>query len=261
MPRDLCGRLIDWWFRPGRPAPGEACGSADSWPVVSLAAVLVTLLIADGAMMLVHLLVLLARYPGWITGGEYFQIDVDRGMPEAAQYFKFLAAAGALVVAAWRWRGAAYLAWALLVTSLFIDDAFKGHEQLGNQVARALSGDDPRASVAGGARLQDWGELLAVVILYLIPLVAAAVFSLRGSRASRQWALRLAVCVAIMAAAGVGVDAIHALAEPGLGYWAGRLLGLVEDGGEMVAASLLAVTAVASAASCPPDDRAGEDRL
>jgi hypothetical protein len=173
------------------------------------------------AFVLVHLVHTLSPF----LSDHLFSIEQDRGYGEAFQYTKAYWIAIMLAVLGWRRREAIYGAWTLLYIYLLCDDAFQIHEQVGSAVARHLG-----YAPALGLRAKDLGELTVYGAVGLAFLVLIVTMYLRSPRDARNASIDLAVLSGAIAFFGVPVDMLHSVVRRGV-------LGLVEDGGEMVAMS------------------------
>lgn len=165
---------------------------------------------------------------------EGFSLETDRGFAEVFQYVKFLWAgllAGALAV---RTRHLPYLAWALLFGYFLVDDSMRVHERGGEWLAQRFV-LAPRFGLAP----MDVGQL---GVFAAVAVIAGGIVALawRYGRAEfRRETRTLLVLLVILAACGIGLDAVHALVDPGPASPAVALLGTLEDGGEMIAVSLI----------------------
>ena len=147
-----------------------------------------------------------------------FRIEVDGSLGELANYVKYIVA-GVLV---WR-MGAGRRVLAAVFAVLLLDDAGKLHERMGDVIGAALGIGE------------DWGEVVGFGMLGVPVLAALALAWMWSGAPGRAWIGGLVVLLAGLTACGLGAD----LAASLLG---GALLPLIllEDGGEMVFASLLA---------------------
>lgn len=162
-----------------------------------------------------------------------FTVDRDHGFAELYQYLKFSLIAGLLGLLFVRRHAWTYAVWALIFAFALFDDALSLHENGGGFLVRSL--DIPSAL---GLRGQDFGELIvwgAVGVAALGALWASykrAAPELRG--VSRQLGCRFA----LLSFFGLVVDQVHSLT---LGSSAAlqQVFVILEDGGEMVVASLI----------------------
>jgi len=186
---------------------------------------LLLLLSADMAFVLMHLVHTLSP----LLSDHLFSIERDRGYGEAFQYTKAYWIAIMLAVLGWRTREAIYGAWTLLYIYLLCDDALQIHEQVGRAVVRRL-GYAPTL----GLRAQDLGELTVYAVVGLVFLVLIVSVYLRSARDARSASIDLAVLSGAIGFFAVPVDMLHSISG---GSRFGGVLGLVEDGGELVAMS------------------------
>ena len=162
-----------------------------------------------------------------------FSISRERSFGEIFQYFKALLLAILLLTTSPRSLGSVF--WGLFFGLVFVDDAFALHERTGVRLAQAM----PLPSL-GSARPEQVGEAVVLSAGGLFVLVALAVVAKRGGPRSRDVTRTLLPGLALLACFGIGVDLLHSMVgEPGLRY----AVGLLEDGGEMVAATFLVASA------------------
>ena len=194
-------------------------------------AVLLPLLGIDLALIAAH--VATSAVPG-----DPWSVESDRGIAESFQYLKWMLLGLAFAAAAWNQRAVGYLAWSLLFACLLVDDRYQLHERAGGYFAARVELPWLRY-----LRPQDVGELLgtaAVATSLLVPIAAAWRW---GNAALRRTTYDMLVLLALLAVFGVVIDALHSavLHLPTLS----ALLGTLEDGGEMMVASLMVAYAVA----------------
>lgn len=201
-------------------------------PVVGLLALL---LIVDGVLILL--------YWSLATFGEpsnaAFDIEVDRSYGEFFQYVQTIWAGSLAALLAVRKRVAVLGAWALVCAFFLVDDWFQLHERAG-----FWFGDRFPAFGDVGHHL---GELVWVGGVGLL-LILGVWFTNR--RASAEWRSVTAVLVVLfglLSLTGIVVDFVHEviLDFPGLGV----PLTTLEDGGEIVAMSLVVTFLFAVATS------------
>jgi hypothetical protein len=197
-------------------------GNHRLWVIVLL------LLATDLAFVALHLLNALT--PLW--NNPMLNIEKDHGYAETFQYLKYFWACLLCVVLAVKCKAWQFLAWAFLFAYLLADDSLAIHEQVGGAVALHLNFIPP-----WGLRTQDVGELISALgtaMLLCLPLALAYV---RGSPVFKLVSIHLAQLVVVLACFGVLVDMLHMTVQSG---WRLKfVLALVEDGGEMIAASAL----------------------
>lgn len=182
----------------------------------------------DAIMMAIHTFL---RYGVYIAG-PMWDVTVDGGYPEFLQYLKFAWVAVLLIAATLIRRAPTLLLWIPLFAYLALDDVLEIHENVGGNLAIAL-GLEP----AAGLRAQDLGELLIGVFVALFGLTLFAVGSILSRPAVRRIFIDVLLLIATMAFFAIGVDIIHSMVR-GMGVLEAGV-GLLEDGGEMVALSLI----------------------
>lgn len=189
--------------------------------------VLAMFLALDAVLVAVHVF----GYYGLNVAGEQWSVSFDGGYPEFFQYVKFGWAVLLLVTAAWLRRAWSLLVWVPLFAFLALDDMLRIHERYGSQ----MPGTGALADLTGLGE-QELGELLFMVAVGLTALALMGLGWVLGTADVRATLLDVALLVGLLAFFGVGVDLLHAGVGGG---WATVVAGLVEDGGEMVALSLI----------------------
>jgi hypothetical protein len=193
--------------------------------------VLLLLLAIDGIMIVLAVM----QNLGVFTDPR-FLLWWERGFPEMLQYAKYAAGAIIMFRGAARGYGKTAVVWGMLFMLLLCEDSLMIHERIGARIGTYLHLPSIRSMAPA-----QLGEIVVAAgeggTLFI-----ALVLTLRtASQASRRLTLALLVGVFALAGFGVIVDAINSMASRGT--WIRRVLGFVEDGGEMVAASLLVWTA------------------
>jgi hypothetical protein len=201
---------------------------------------LVLLLAIDLALVASHLF--------FVSPHEAFKhvwsVEADGGYAEKFQHLKWLAAVIFLLVLTLTRREAIYLAWAAIFLYFLVDDATSLHETLGGRLAVDLSLERVQQIYlvwfpALYLRPRDFGELaLALAVAAAIAVSLFLCWPRREAARDRIVATRLLAWLALFAFFAVVVDMVHIMAMPVSGP-AIYILGLVEDGGEMICASLL----------------------
>ena len=160
------------------------------------------------------------------------ELGRDGGYPELYQYLKFLWIIILLIFVSLRNASLLYVAWAAVFAYFLLDDSFQIHERVGRYIAANLS-----LVPTLGLRLQDYGELAvsaAAGIILFLPLVWAY---RKGSRMFRKISQDFALLISILIFFGVVVDMAHIAIR--LGRTVDFVLGVIEDGGEMLSVSLI----------------------
>ena len=162
-----------------------------------------------------------------------FNIERDKGYAEFYQYFKFILIIFLLLYISLRNKTIHYIAWVLVFTYFFFDDSFRIHEKFGRKIAKKLSFVPPF-----GLRLQDIGEL-TISLVAGMALVTFVVWAYKsGSQAFRKTSADITLLILILVFFGVGVDMLDIILVnlyPQFSF----ILGLIEDGGEMLSLSVL----------------------
>jgi hypothetical protein len=187
---------------------------------------LLLLLAADLMFVLIH--AVHATTP--LIVSSMYALTHDRGYAEAFQYIKLYWIILALAVLLWRTRAPVYAAWVVVFGYLLLDDALQIHEVVGNAVATYLG---YRARL--GLRTADFGELTVTAVAGLLLLGLLAIGYLRSGPNARSASRDLLVLIAALAFFGVFVDVLHQLAFT---TRLDGLLGIAEDGGEMIVVSV-----------------------
>jgi hypothetical protein len=193
------------------------------------AAVLALMLCADAVLLLLHLV----NGQLGLPVVRMLSITVDGGYAELFQYLKFFWVC--LLLAALCTRTALSRTWplVLLFAYVLLDDSLQIHERLGTWLAAGWSFELP-----GALRAKDLGELMvsAAVGLTLLPLLVWAYWG--SGRSGRCHLLDVMSLFVMLAGFGIGVDLLHMalLRDDG---WGNLVFAMLEDGGEMVAASML----------------------
>jgi len=161
-------------------------------------------------------------------------ISLDNGYPEMYQYIKFLWITVLLIYISIKNKSFHYVSWALVFTYFLLDDSLKIHEYVGGLIAGHLNFIPPF-----GLRLQDWGELIVSgsVFILLLPILIWAYRN--GPPMFKKVSQDITLLILVLVFFGIFVD-MAAIALPNKTGWDVRiLLELIEDGGEMLATSLI----------------------
>lgn len=187
---------------------------------------LLLLVAADLAFAAIHLIHTLTA----ALADPRYSLAHDLGYPEIFQYVKMFWIVLLLAAMWWRSRQPVYGAWTVLYAYLLLDDALQFHELGGAALAEMLG-----YTSGFGLRDVDFGEL--TVSAGVGALIFTTIFFgyLRSTPDACSASQDLFLLLATLVGFGVGVDVLHAAAGAGA---LGILLGLVEDGGEMLAISV-----------------------
>lgn len=190
--------------------------------------VLLALLLAtDVAFILLHIL---NSVLSWAN--PLLSLMTDGGYPEMFQYIKEFWIAIALFTLCWRTRQGIYAPWGLLFIYLLCDDALRFHERGGWFLVSEWNYFRP----ALGLRAVDFGELAVSATAGLVFLVLIAFFYVRSSQSGKNMSKDLTLLLGLLVFFGIFTDMVHSL------FKSLPVKGMItiEDGGEMIAMSLIA---------------------
>lgn len=190
---------------------------------------LLLLLVGDLSFILLHLLSSLLLNSTY----HLLSIEKDGGYSEIYQYLKFCWIIALLLLIAWKNRAWHYVTWVFVFLYFLADDSLQIHEHIGELVAANFNFIPPF-----GLRLRDLGELLVsatAATLLSIPLILAY---RGGSQVFRKVSQDIALLILLLGFFGVVVDMVHVAIN--MGGKVRSILGVIEDGGEMLSVSLLA---------------------
>lgn len=194
----------------------------------------VLLLVGDAAFVALHIL-----NHFFLPAGKssFFYLGHDRGVAEFYQYIKYIWVVLLLTLLAYRSRQYSFLFWCPVFIYLLIDDAVGVHESVGAAIAHRLEMEP-----LFGLRLQDYGELLVSAGAGFIVLTPVVLAMIKGTPQFRKASLDFICLIGLLAFFGVFVDMLHiALPVERVGKF---VLGIIEDGGEMISGSLLVAYAL-----------------
>lgn len=183
---------------------------------------LLALLAIDGAFVVLHAAHVRYDRP---TGGMWL-LSRDGGFSEWWQYSKEATIVGLLFLTYRRYRSMIYLAWAAVFGYFLVDDSMKVHEGLGDLVAEGLG-----LGEAFGVEARDVGQILVSGSVGLFLVAGIVATTMVDRTPARRLTAGLSPVLLAIGFFGVVADVIDVI----------DVLGLVEDGGEMVAMTLAAV--------------------
>ncbi|MGR9087275.1 MAG: hypothetical protein ACU841_09395 [Gammaproteobacteria bacterium] len=184
---------------------------------------------ADFAFMVLHVVNHAMPEP---HRNPLLRLDKDGAYPELYQYVKYFWIIALLVHRSIDKRSVHYMAWVLIFIYLLSDDSLRIHEQFGRSLSKTFEFTPPF-----GLKPNDVGELVVsgAMALILFPSLVWAYWS--GSGNFRETSRDILLLLAVLVFFGVVVDTAHMVIK--LGWAVGFILGIVEDGGEMVTVSLI----------------------
>jgi hypothetical protein len=184
-------------------------------------------LATDAGFIFVHII----HWQTSLANSHLFSIEEDRGYAEIFQYIKEYWTVLLLGLTAIQKRSLLYLNWASLFIYLLLDDALDIHEKVGSSISTTFAFYD-----LFGVRAIDWGELIvsASVGMFFLGWIAASYrFGDSKFRRASQGLILLMLTLVLF---GVVIDLVHGV----LNFTKiSSLIGLVEDGGEMLVMSAI----------------------
>lgn len=185
---------------------------------------LVLLLMADLAFICIHCLFILG-----ILSGPSFSISADFGFAEIYQYIKEFWIIVLLLFVFIKEKHLTYLLWSLLFLYLLIDDSFRIHEEYGLYLSNYFE-----FKPIFNLRARDFGEIIVSLFSGFILLTSIGVSLLFSDNLAKRISKTLLFLLIILAFFGIFVDIIHVVI-PNFK----SILGLIEDGGEMIVISII----------------------
>lgn len=161
-------------------------------------------------------------------------IQEDGGYPEMFQYLKWFWIIVLLAYMAKLKRSFGYGVWALIFTYFLCDDALRTREVIASQIAQFLSIIPPF-----GLRLQDLGELAVAGVVCVLMLILIALACWYESKAFRKFTCDMLLLIVLLAFFGVVADLGYIIMFHVFNWKVMLILGVLEEGGEMLAASLI----------------------
>lgn len=190
--------------------------------------ILKVLLIIDVLFIIGHCIIaLFGNYQPRI-----FLVDTEHGYPEIFQYIKYLVLiliAGYFIFIKKRYS---YFTWFILFTILLLDDSLRFHERAGEFIANYM-GYTP----AFGLRDVDFGEITYAFLVSNVIFICSIIALRKNSKKTKKTFLDISLLFGFFLFFGIGVDMIHSMVENV--YILSAVVALIEDGGEMIALSVL----------------------
>ena len=201
----------------------------------SASLLLLLLFSADFMFIVIHCIQELTPLLNNVINKELFSIGRDRGYAEIFQYIKWFWIIVLFTYLTISRHSFSYVAWGVTFLYLLCDDSLGIHEKIGRFISGNLGFEPPF-----GLYPRDIGELAvsALAGITLTPLLIWAY--LRGSQAFKKMSQDMLLLILVLVFFGVAVDTVHSIARGvGLGWKVEFILGLIEDGGEMLITSLM----------------------
>lgn len=228
--------------RRNRHGPASAGFAMDRpFPIISLSftALLMLLLTVDIGFILVDAVAFIAKWAGMISAvPDELKITRDGALPEMLGYVKWAIIIVALVWLSIRERWSVPFRWALVFVMVLVDDSLQEHETIGAMLAGRLT-----LPASLQAQSQDIAEVMVFCAMGVISVLITATLFTRNGAVARALSLRFVLIIAFLAFFGVALDFLHQtikLFSEGTiaADFLPQLFGLLEDGGEMVMASV-----------------------
>lgn len=206
--------------------PTTGCKRKINKPWASL--LLIMLLSADLAFITYHWVNILT--PGFKD--SLYTINTDRSYPEMYQYIKWFLIISLLAYISVKRQSFHYNVWGLLFIYFLFDDALQIHEIVGEYIAGNLNLTPPF-----GLRRQDIGELAVTFTagVVILPLITLVYF--HGSKIFKTMSRKMLLLLLALVFFGVVVDMADISIRSGVTVK--NVLIVIEDGGEMLTASLI----------------------
>ena len=167
-----------------------------------------------------------------IFSSTLYSLGKDGGYPEIYQYVKEFWIVLLMLSVYLKTKEIGHILWVMVFAYLLFDDAIRIHERVGSIIAKNLD-----FTPIFGLRPQDFGELAVTVIALVLLLTPIGFFYLRASSMFKKITRDLLLLLLIIGFFGVFVDMVGIVVSWPQGRF---LLGIIEDGGEMIAISMLA---------------------
>ncbi len=164
---------------------------------------------------------------------DLFNVAKDGSYPEAFQYLKFFWCGIICLFHAVRVRHFGFALVGLLLFYLMLDDMRQIHESAGRYITENVT-----LAPVLGVRIQNYGEVVYAALIG-VPILATFALLIAFSHGKlRAQFMAIAALIVLLAFFGVVVDRLHVIVAD-LGQNIRVTFGILEDGGEMIAASLL----------------------
>jgi hypothetical protein len=159
-------------------------------------------------------------------------IGVTHSYPEMYGYIKFFWTILLLIYISFKNKSLHHVVWALVFTYFLLDDSMAAHESVGGRIAAHLDFAPPL-----GLRLQDVGELAFLALAGMVLALVVIWAYWRGSQKFRRVSQDITLLVLVFVFCAVVMDMVHSAVSAG--KVVELILGIMEDGGEMIVGSLL----------------------
>ncbi len=164
---------------------------------------------------------------------QAYNIEQDRGLSEFYQYLKYLWIVVLFSLLSANRKTINYIPWAAVFIYFLLDDSLQIHENAGLFFAAHFDFEP-----LFGLRPRDLGELLVTATVGSFLFIPLCWAFWNGDKPFRLLSTDVFILIAIFVGFGVGVDMIHVMLDF-ISWEVTYLLGVVEDGGEMITASMM----------------------
>ena len=196
---------------------------------------LLSLLIVDLVFVIIHIATCFLYFIGKIENfGDYnfLVLTQDESFAEIFQFLKYLSVIIMIGYLIYVEKAYAYISWSLLFIFFLLDDSLSLHENIGEFLVKEFN-----FKPMFGLRAVDFGELTFVGIVGLFLLLSFLFAYLKGTSRFRKGTIDLFILLSFMIFFGIGFDMLHEILGENLKV--GFVIGLIEDGGEMVVMTLI----------------------
>jgi len=193
------------------------------------------LLIIDLIFIIIHIITCFLYFIGKIENfGDYniLVLTQDESFAEIFQYLKYLSVIIMIGYLMNLEKAYAYISWVLLFVFFLLDDSLSLHESMGEVLVNKFN-----FKPMFGLRAVDFGELTFVAIVGMAILLSFVLAYFKGNLIFKRRTIDLFVLLAFMIFFGIGFDMLHEILGENLKV--GFVIGLIEDGGEMVVMTLI----------------------
>jgi len=161
-----------------------------------------------------------------------YDIGQDLGYGEFYQYMKYFWIILLLIYILKTTRNIRFISWILVFVYFLLDDSLQIHEKIGGLIAKSLP-PDPHL----GLEDQDYGELIVTGAFGLLFFILLTFSYWRGSLTFKKISIDLIIFISALVFFGVFMDMVHDAVKSG--WVIEEILGIIEDGGEMVVVSII----------------------
>jgi len=196
---------------------------------------LLKLFFIDLIFVVIHISVCLVYYLGYIENfGDYnfLVLTQDKSFAEIFQYFKYALFIGITIYLIIKEKSYAYISWILLFLFMLLDDSLSLHEFAGEYLAGKYN-FQPKFEL----RAVDFGELIFMALAGLIVLFTLGMTYFKSGAVFRKRTHSILFLLGFLVLFGVGFDMLHEILGENLKV--GFVIGLIEDGGEMIIVTIM----------------------